>query len=361
MFSIISLTIVLLLVLIMPFMNKFVERNLEIFLFIMGLSASLVSGVLGKELVLDIFTNKFIYLITLAVFISGLVFKSLKYAVKNVITGILKAVPFKLLVFGVIVLLGLLSSVITAIIASLLLVEIANSLPVDRKMKINIVILSCFSIGLGAALTPVGEPLATVVVSRLGADFTFLLAALGGYIIPGILALGILGAVIVKRELPAAEVVNPEQGDIFENAAIEIASEISVEEETYQGIVERTVKVFVFVMALELLGTGFKPLIDQYVISINGHILYWLNMISAILDNATLASAEISTKMSSGQILAVLMGLLISGGMLIPGNIPNIISAGKLKIGSKEWARAGIPLGLCTMAVFYGLIFFVFG
>ncbi len=33
--------------------------------------------------------------------------------------------------------------------------------------------------------------------------------------------------------------------------------------------------------------------------------------------------------------------------MLIPGNIPNIISAGKLGITSKEWARLGVPpLGL---------------
>lgn len=46
------------------------------------------------------------------------------------------------------------------------------------------------------------------------------------------------------------------------------------------------------------------------------------------------------------------MGLLIAGGMLIPGNIPNIVVAGRLKISVKEWAAVGLPLGLALMAVF---------
>ncbi|OEC91932.1 hypothetical protein A9239_17600 [Methanosarcina sp. A14] len=61
--------------------------------------------------------------------------------------------------------------------------------------------------------------------------------------------------------------------------------------------------------------------------------------------------------MSEIQIKCILMGLLVAGGMLIPGNIPNIISAGKLGITSKEWARLGIPMGLVTMAIFFVVIF----
>jgi predicted cation transporter len=131
------------------------------------------------------------------------------------------------------------------------------------------------------------------------------------------------------------------------------------EPDTIKGAVIRAIKIFFFVFALELLGTGFKPLIDTYVITMSNYVLYWLNMISAVLDNATLAAAEISNKMSAEQISAVLMGLLISGGMLIPGNIPNIISAGKLKIQSRDWARIGVPLGLIIMAVYFVVIFFI--
>lgn len=61
-----------------------------------------------------------------------------------------------------------------------------------------------------------------------------------------------------------------------------------------------------------------------------------MNMVSLILDNAALAFAEIGPSLHILQIKAALLGLLISGGMLIPGNIPNIISAGKLKIRSSE-------------------------
>jgi predicted cation transporter len=51
------------------------------------------------------------------------------------------------------------------------------------------------------------------------------------------------------------------------------------------------------------------------------------------------------------------MGLLIAGGMLIPGNIPNIIAACKLGISSSEWARVGIPLGMALMLSLFVIIF----
>jgi predicted cation transporter len=110
-------------------------------------------------------------------------------------------------------------------------------------------------------------------------------------------------------------------------------------------------------MALVFLGEGFYPLIDKYILVLDYRLLYWVNMISAILDNATLAAAEISVEMSILQIEAILMGLIIAGGMLIPGNIPNIISASKLRIGSKEWAKIGVPFGLVVMVIFYLILF----
>jgi predicted cation transporter len=42
---------------------------------------------------------------------------------------------------------------------------------------------------------------------------------------------------------------------------------------------------------------------------------------------------------------------LCSIGMLIPGNIPNIVAAGRLGIGSREWARVGLITGLPLMAL----------
>jgi predicted cation transporter len=43
--------------------------------------------------------------------------------------------------------------------------------------------------------------------------------------------------------------------------------------------------------------------------------------------------------------------------MLISGNIPNIIAAGKLEITSREWAGTGsrtvLPLMVCTFVFFF--------
>jgi predicted cation transporter len=121
-------------------------------------------------------------------------------------------------------------------------------------------------------------------------------------------------------------------------------------EETLSEVFVRAAKVYVFVMALIFLGAGFKPLIDAYLTKMSSQALFWINMVSAVLDNATLAAAEIGPSLTEAQIKSALLGLLISGGMLIPGNIPNIIAAHALHIKSTEWARLGVPLGLIIMA-----------
>jgi predicted cation transporter len=57
--------------------------------------------------------------------------------------------------------------------------------------------------------------------------------------------------------------------------------------------------------------------------------------------------------MAMPQIISAVMALLIAGGMLIPGNIPNIVAAGRLKINMKEWAVIGVPIGLALMIIYF--------
>src|SRR5699024_4556479 len=111
-------------------------------------------------------------------------------------------------------------------------------------------------------------------------------------------------------------------------------------------------------MALTFLGAGFQPFIEKYLLDLHPLILYWINSVSAILDNATLAAAEISPQMSQPTIKAILLGLTVSGGMLIPANIPNIIAAGKLKITSMEYARIAFLIGLIVMSFYFIIILF---
>ncbi|MGI5921736.1 MAG: DUF1646 family protein [Syntrophomonadaceae bacterium] len=341
-----GLVVVLLLVLTLPFVIKKIEENLEPFLFIMGISACLISGIMSVKLVLKALEEPI--MITLAVFIAGAVFHLLHEKFQLLMNHILKHVPLPIVVFLVIVILGLISSLITAIIASIILVEVIFLLPLKRKQKIVVCVIACFSIGLGAALTPIGEPLATIAISKLGEEFLYLYHLLSIYIIPSIVVYGIIGSLYIARAMKTPTTVETADDDTEDELK---------EQDSWSSIIVRALKVYLFVMALVFLGEGFQPLIDKYVLGLSPNLLYWVNMISAVLDNATLTAAEISRQMNDIQVRAIIMGLLINGGMLIPGNIPNIISASKLKISSKEWAMLGVPLGLVTMALLYLLIF----
>lgn len=333
-----GLVLILLLVLVLPFLVRRIEENLEVFLFIMGICATCISGAWVHQGHFNwMLLKKAVsspLMITAAVFIAGMLFEALETQLKAGVEAVIQRISFKLFVFLLIVVLGLVSSLITAIIASLVLVEVINALKLERKQEVELTIIACLSIGLGAVLTPVGEPLATIAISRLEKDFWYLMRLLGVYVVPGIIALGCFAAFYIK----------PIKGETLE-------TENGVG--TYREILARTARVYLFVAALEMLGEGFKPVVDTYIIGLQSNLLYWLNTVSAVLDNATLTAAEVSIKMSAQQIRCILMGLLISGGMLIPGNIPNIITAGKLGVRSREWARLGVPLGLTLMVIYF--------
>ena len=78
------------------------------------------------------------------------------------------------------------------------------------------------------------------------------------YIVPGILILGIFGAGYDKQE----------------NAKTDNDEIVIVE--TNKLIFIRALKIFQFIIGLELLGEGFKPLIDTYIIPLDIRYLYWI-------------------------------------------------------------------------------------
>jgi predicted cation transporter len=511
-------------VLLGPFLWKKIEQNLELFLFISGLAAATIASVWEWVLVRDAVVEPVIKGIVPAVLVAGLVFHYGKDRIQGGIMRLLRRIPLRGFVFLMVVGLGLVSSVITAIISALLLVEITYVLPLDRRRKIELVIISCFSIGLGAVLTPLGEPLSTIAIAALDgapyhAGFFFLLVHLGIYVVPGLVVFGAVAALLVGHPRPrllerllfmkphttpppgaaktapatavktstapfgkktslllvrtsdgfekeaAAEIAgraelrharvwsvfipegipghvvvetddpeevnallqgtrhskaiekgapdvagimgsrilesDPSEGELVEivkgpfsdqtgkvvqakgpDGTIRVELQESrvvipvrendvagdgqpaaapppeeaapvVQPENLSEVLVRAGKVYLFVMALILLGGGMKVIIDKYFVLVPSAGLYWVNIVSAVLDNATLTAAEIAPVLSLAQIKSALMGLLIAGGILIPGNIPNIIAAHKLKIGSREWASLGVPLGLAAMLVYF--------
>ncbi len=339
--TVVGLGVIMALTLILPFSVKKAEEELEAFLFIMGLSAVTISGLWSPGLLEEALLEP--VKITLAVLALGFAFRAARPGFKAWLHLLIKTLGLRWALFSVILLLGFGSSLITAIISALALAEIITILKLERKQEIRIVVYACYAIGLGAALTPLGEPLSTIAVAKLkapphSADFFYLLRQIGFWVAPGVLATAFWGT----RGLGSAG-----------SHAIGLSEDAR---ETDKSIVIRSAKVYVFVMALIFLGASLTPLAERFVPGMPVWALYWANSVSAILDNATLAAAELVPAMTDRQVKFVLMGLLVSGGMLIPGNIPNIISAAKLNIRSGEWARVALPYGAFLMTAYFVLM-----
>jgi len=328
-------------VLFLPLTVHKVEENLEAFLFLCGAFAVTVSHLWNWHLIRAALMDPLT--ITAAVLIAGLLFRQFHTHLQRATQWAVKTFGLRCTLFFMVVILGLTSSIITAIIAALILAEVAVMLPLEKNSRIKLVVLSCYAIGMGAVLTAVGEPLGTVVISKLSgaphhAGFFFLIEHLGWYVLGGILFMGGLASALSSdtiKHAPGAKAADTKS------------------EHTVKSIFVRAGKVYLFVMALTLLGDGLKPLALKTITHLSDTWLYWINMLSAVLDNATLAAIEVTPAITDRSITFLLMSLIISGGMLIPGNIPNIICASKLGIKSKEWLKAAFGLGLALMIIYF--------
>ncbi|OEC91931.1 cation transporter, partial [Methanosarcina sp. A14] len=255
-----------------PFKIRVIEENLEVFLFICGIGAMTISGFVTipgtetgwrMEIIEEALTSPLNALniggIPIGIFqivlVVGLIIYKWHEPIQNAIRKVAAALSLKVMAFVLIVVLGLFSSVMSAILAAIILVEVVNALPISRKSKIDLTVIACFSIGLGAALTPLGEPLSTIAISKLSgapyhADFYFLFNMLSKYIISGIFVLGIIGMFFLGK------------------VDMNVQTKAEDYSETLKDVIMRAVKVYLFIMALTFLGDGFKPIIVEYFIKI---------------------------------------------------------------------------------------------
>lgn len=333
------LSCVVLAALAVPFLFKKAEEELEFFLLICGVIAVSVSGLWSGHLLWEAVKEP--VMISAAVLVLGILFKRYGGGLNAFVHRAEQAVGPKVFLFLFVFLLGLFSSLLTAIIAALLAAEVIKGLRLGERDKIRLSVYVCFAVGLGAVLTPIGEPLSTIVVARLRAEpyhagFFFLLQLVGWWILPGLALFALLGATLGRNALTDGK--------------------RAVTAETHAAVLWRAGKVYLFVAALILLGEGLKPLAAKTISHLSRGALYWINTLSAVLDNATLASIEIQPSLAPDALVFLLMSLVLAGGLLIPGNIPNIICASKLGIKSRDWARAALPAGLLLMAVYFAAL-----
>jgi predicted cation transporter len=350
-----GLVLIALMVLILPFLLKFIEHNLEVFFLFMGILSVTVSQQWSGPLVIDALKSPvMIRSLPIGIFQVVLIFGLLIfyfykpfYRAIHYLVGKLSIGVF---IFVLILVLGLISSIISVIVTSVILAEIVAALPLRSSDRIRLVVVTCFAVGLGAVLTPLGEPMSTILVQKLAgepynAGFSWPLIHFWHYVIPGCLVIAVFGSIWIARKSKAAHLTG--------------AGPSSPEyTETLRTVVLRAVRVFAFVAALTLLGEGLKPLIIWFLMKVPAAALFWINTLSAVLDNATLTAIEVDVQMALPQITCIVLGLLVAGGMLIPGNIPNIVAAGRLKISMRDWALYGLPIGLVLLSVYFLILLF---
>ncbi len=201
----IGLSAIIFCVFILPIVSRPVEKNLEIFLMAMGALAVTLTHFFSTEKIWSIrYILQSLYQplgITFAVLFVGIIVYKFNEPITNSIVKVERRTGSKLFALILVIILGLISSIITATMAAIILVEIINCLKLDKRYELKLVILACFSIGLGAVLTPIGEPLSALLLIKLkgepfNAGFFFLMRHLGKYIFPGIAALGILAFIL---------------------------------------------------------------------------------------------------------------------------------------------------------------------
>ncbi len=326
--------VVMLALLLGPVLVRWIEQNLEVYCFAIGIVAMFLAGGPNSEVLRKAAREP--VAITIAVVVAAFVFREIRAGLDRGFARVRAKVARPVLAAVSILIVAMLASVITAIVAALMLVEIVGLLQIHQERRTEVVVAGCFAIGLGAAMTSIGEPLSTLAASALHLGFFGLVEMLAPWAMPGVAAASILAGYFARGEYyeaPPGEHVR----------------------ETIAEILMQGVRVFGFVAGLVMISEAYAPLAQRYVPMLHPAALFWMNTVSAVLDNATLVALEVHG-MSVVRAREAILALLVSGGMLIPGNIPNVISAGALRIRSKDWARVAIPIGLVMLGIYFAVL-----
>jgi predicted cation transporter len=327
-------TSILILVLAGPVFIGMIERNLELFFLVTGFLTVCIMGRFSLAVARAGLTEPLPF--TLAVLVFGAIFRLLRGYFDEMLRRVIRLLVPRTLCFCLAILLGFLAGIITPVVSALVFVEGISLLRCDRKTEIAATVFACFAIGFGAGLTPFGMPGIAVVLRSLHADFWYLARLLAPFIVVGIILAALPGLLLpfASRE-PLG---------------------VAPEKDTWRLVVLiRPGRVYVFIAGLVALSDGLRPVVDAYIHRVPTALLFWLNIVSAVVNNSTLAAVEIGPSLNRNQQRAALLGLLISGGALVTGNIPNIVAASRLRITSREWAA----IGLGTAALFLVLCFSV--
>ena len=329
------------LLLVGPVVSRAIEEEIEIFFLAIGLLAMTLAGAWRWEVAVR--AAQVPLGITLTVIVADIAFGRVRGLMDRALEWIQARVARPWLCAGAVLVIALLSAMLTAIVAALMLAELVELMRLGPRARARVTVAGCFAIGLGSSLTPLGGPLSTLAASGLGMGFGGLFAMLAPYVLPGMLACAIVAGFFATSDDGAGA-----------SAAAAALTLVLIRESVVRALI-RGLKIYVFIAGLVLVGDAFAPLAARYVPMLGHSALYWANTISAAMDNATLVALEVHA-MDPARAREAIIALLAAGGMLILGNIPNIVAASALRIGAGEWAKVGIPMGLALLGIYFALL-----
>ena len=338
------LAIVVVNLLVWPLVSRWVESHLELFLLGVGFAAVTVSGGWSVDFIYE--TIKYPVNVAFIVLVISVIFNNYSRYIFRVLFAFFKKLEprysFAILIF----LLGMTSSLVSVTVSALVLAEVLKVVNLEHKSTVQITVFACYAIGLGAVLTPLAEPMGLIINNALAgaphyADFFFLLRNFFWWILPAIIALSVAAGYAARH------------------AGSTMQMHIREDKETYNSILRRTLHIYMFVAALNLISTGLRPLAQSTITHLGGKVLFLANAVSVIIDNATLAAIEIVPTISHTDLIYMVIGLAAFGSMLVQGNLPNIVAAEKLGIKSREWASLAVPTGLTLMGCYFIMLWII--
>ncbi|MHB8120165.1 MAG: DUF1646 family protein [Methanothrix sp.] len=197
-------------VLLGPLLVERIERNLEAFLFLMGVCAVAVSRSWHIGIVEEAAQEPVVIGIVLSMLLAGLIAHYIRpNFLRSINDMLLDRITMKVIFLEIVVVLGLLAAIITPILSFFVLVEAVNHLPLTRRTRAKITIFGCLSIFLGAALALVDGPSSAIAITKMQGALPsqgFLPLELQSlYIILSILVLGLISMFFAEEKVNAME------------------------------------------------------------------------------------------------------------------------------------------------------------
>ena len=150
-----SAIVILALLLFGPLAVTRIEHNIELYCLTLGVLATILGTGFTHELVLEALHEP--VAISIAVIVAALLFGWTRPWLDLAFRRLRRRVSRPVLTAVSVFVIASLSSIITAIVGALVLVEVIGLLHFTGDKRVRVTVAGCFAIGMGASLTPLGE------------------------------------------------------------------------------------------------------------------------------------------------------------------------------------------------------------